>query len=95
MTHKERVANGMALLDEHYPGWLDYIDLDVLDISDPFSCVCGQLWKHGFFDENWGLFEDIVVGRNAGIMAVGFDDYRQLTVEWKLAIEERRKVVFA
>ena len=83
----------MSLLDEHYPGWLNHIDLDELDIADPFRCVCGQLSNHGFFDENWDLFEDTVVGRNAGIMAVGTDDYRQLTIEWKRAIEERRKVV--
>ena len=39
----ERVERGAALLDEKQPGWLDIIDLDLLDISSRCGCVIGQL----------------------------------------------------
>lgn len=43
LTIPERVAQGAAWLDEHYPGWERHIDLTRLDLSDPCRCVLGQL----------------------------------------------------
>lgn len=38
-----RVARGMLHLDANRPGWLDVIDVDVLDIAYTDRCVGGQL----------------------------------------------------
>lgn len=89
MTHEQRVANGIALLDEHHPGWDTFIDLDRLDIENAYRCICGQLEQHGFFEEDWGVFEKH--GNERGIMGTNEGDYRKLTVEWKKAIKKRRE----
>lgn len=39
----DQVAKGAAWLDANYPGWVDVIDLDSLDISDCTSCVMAQV----------------------------------------------------
>lgn len=41
----ERVAKGVAWLDENYPGWFDVIDLDTLDIAACDRCVLGQVYE--------------------------------------------------
>lgn len=43
-TVEARVARGAAWLDEKYPGWYSKIDLSVLDISDCYQCVLGQVY---------------------------------------------------
>lgn len=43
-TAEVRVARGAAWLDEKYPGWYSKIDLSVLDISDCYQCVLGQVY---------------------------------------------------
>jgi hypothetical protein len=45
-TMTERVAAGAAWLDEHHPGWVDRIDLNVLDLESPCFCVLGQLGRN-------------------------------------------------
>jgi hypothetical protein len=39
---EERVQNGVAFLDEHFPGWWDKIDLVKLDIDNSYNCVLTQ-----------------------------------------------------
>lgn len=43
MDTQSYVASGVELLDERYPEWRDAIDLEYLDMGDPFMCVLGQL----------------------------------------------------
>lgn len=43
INYEERVAKGIALLDERYPGWFEDIDLDELNVSSASSCVTAQL----------------------------------------------------
>lgn len=38
------VANGVALLDEHNPGWHERIDLGSLRLSTCSGCILGQLY---------------------------------------------------
>jgi hypothetical protein len=67
LTIQERVAKGIAYLDEFGPeDWFSRIDLSQLDIADPKWCVLGQVfacdadeynttgyWAHqDTFDEN-------------------------------------------
>lgn len=43
----DRVRAGMALLDRLLvgrPGWRDDLDVDRLDMGDPWDCVLGQLY---------------------------------------------------
>ena len=64
LTTEERVAQGVALLDTVRPGWIDEIDLDYLDMSEPGYCVLGQV-----FGEYTGTIVDL-----SGIIGTG-DDY--------------------
>jgi len=43
LTLAERVAAGAEWLDANYPGWVDHVDLVLLDIRDCEDCVLGQL----------------------------------------------------
>jgi hypothetical protein len=56
-TVQERVARGMALLDEMAAGWWQpgNIDLKKLDLAGPCKCVLGQLFidRHGNDDWSW------------------------------------------
>jgi hypothetical protein len=45
MPIAERVSNGARWLDENFPGWMDRIDLDTLDLSSSESCICGQVFE--------------------------------------------------
>ncbi len=58
------VARGVALLDEHEPGWRQRIDVQRLDMSEPTysrrvshacGCVLAQLDpnRHGLWDDGW------------------------------------------
>jgi len=43
-TAEEVVAKGAAWLDEHYPAWVQAIDLSILELSNCDLCVLGQVW---------------------------------------------------
>lgn len=40
----ERVSNGSAWLDEHFPGWWKSIDLGNLKMASCHECVLGQVY---------------------------------------------------
>ena len=43
-TDADRVANGAAHLDAHFPdGWADKIDFETLDMNEWSTCIVGQL----------------------------------------------------
>jgi hypothetical protein len=44
-TIETRVAQGVALLDEKLPGWVNRIDLDKLDLASTCDCILGQEFK--------------------------------------------------
>jgi hypothetical protein len=39
----ERAARGAQFLDQHLPGWTEFLDLDYFNLASPSSCVIGQL----------------------------------------------------
>lgn len=43
LIHKDRVDNGVAFLDSHYPEWHKVIDLSSLSMGSPAHCVLGQV----------------------------------------------------
>ena len=38
------IEEAASLLDKKMPGWAEKIDLETLDIYEPFDCVLGQLF---------------------------------------------------
>lgn len=48
ITREQRrtyVKRGAAWLTEIAPGWLDIVDLGILDINSIFNCVAGQVFR--------------------------------------------------
>lgn len=43
---EERVANGIALLDEKRPNWREEVDFDKLEMGSCIRCILGQLYNH-------------------------------------------------
>ncbi len=47
----ERVNKGVALLDAHFGFyWRARIDPDRLDMTDPYTCIIGQLWYDNYVE---------------------------------------------
>lgn len=95
-TVAERVARGVALLDEKVPGWHDRIDLSRLDMWDEARCILGQLFDD-FFD---GAAE--LELQEEDTYTSGFDrrpeltdpvNYTHLHAEWIRVITDRRSTV--
>lgn len=82
-TVAERVARGVALLDEKRPGWAMEIELSVLDVRSPCFCILGQT-----FGSYRGGTEELDDGSSPLIPSTaGFD---ALTAEWVHVITDRR-----
>lgn len=49
---KEAIAKGIAYLNENEPGWLSAIDLETLDMHDPYKDIIAQItgrnYRHYF-----------------------------------------------
>jgi hypothetical protein len=93
----DRVQAGVDLLDREVPGWVGYVDLDSLDVTDECRCVLGQVFGGGARDGySEGLDELDIVGRAsvygfcAADNAGGYDDERRLTAAWRNRIEARQ-----
>ena len=89
----ERVANGVAWLDEHHPGWADRIDLDRFSIEACSLCVAGQLgiWHTEIatgYQKGLGLARRL--GMYAGDSIESQQEYRELAAEWRTVIRERQ-----
>jgi len=78
------VSRGVGWLNKNYPGWVDKIDLNELDMSTGTNCVLGQLgfdvnWHdddRDFFEENGFILHHSEDYCNRGEL------YSILTVEW-------------
>lgn len=102
-TLRSRVNAGAAKLDRERPGWHKEINLDVLDISDCYRCILGQLW--GFYGDGlnvvlpdlstpgyeFGFSSEIVLYKtHKHLASTQEDEYRRLTQYWIEAIKSRR-----
>jgi hypothetical protein len=98
-TVKDRVQNGIALLDRETSGWEGRIDLETLDLQDCGLCVLGQVFG-GFAEGALRLFrghEDMgYAGWEHGFDGVTVGDlkevpgmYADLTGEWAARIRDR------
>lgn len=43
------VNEAAGSLDNLVPGWADQIDLEQLDLNDPFDCILGQLLRGQYY----------------------------------------------
>lgn len=90
-----RVEKGMKFLDKAIQNWEKKIDLEELDIKDPFACIVGQLIyakafkKLDIFDEAAHGFSVLIVGSKPSMDETLKRLYRTLTNEWKRQIKER------
>jgi len=77
-TAEQAVAKGAAWLDEHYPRWVDAIDLATLELSDCEMCMLGQVWNnHIPADERGQIFAQV---RHRIVVFQGIEDgYNILT----------------
>jgi hypothetical protein len=46
--YRQNVCRGAAFMDREYPGWERQVDVSILDINDPRSCICGQVIPEGY-----------------------------------------------
>jgi hypothetical protein len=98
-TVSERVAAGLALLDDRNPGAAERIDVDRLDIVDCADCMLGQAYGHYLAGlDRLGLSDEGAI--EFGFTAA-FDEsttpyevigqrFDALTAEWRRVIAERR-----
>lgn len=81
----DRVAAGMAALDEQRPGWWRDVDLVVLDVVTADNCPCGQVWGDWFQTP-----VDLRLGRvEYGFVGADTNDDARLNEAWREAIGKR------
>jgi hypothetical protein len=75
-TISERVARGVALLDEHVPNWLETFDLSRFSLRSGCNCVIGQLWTAAGNHSDWDddQFDSAIA---AGWLDLDFDAAEQ------------------
>lgn len=101
---KKKMKNGIEYLDKSFPDWIEKIDVDKLKMSDPCSCVLGQLFG-GFWNLSkhwcpggWGREEFCFWAGERGFWAGerGFSvgtvyEYQILTKLWRDEIIKRKE----
>lgn len=88
-TVAERVALGVALLDEKCPDWVNRIDLSRLDIASCNRCILGQLF--GDFGRGYEPL-DIWTAEPYGFMPE-YEQIEAMQAEWVRVIADRRSAV--
>lgn len=93
MLRKFFIWRGVRKLNKVNPDWIDEINLDTLNMGDPYDCLLGQLYGnygHGLDDLDigngmWYGF-DVAAGPNSSHTA------RELTALWVEKIGQLRAV---
>lgn len=92
---QRRVARGVALLDNKYPGWFEKMNLQRFDLTNEYLCVCGQLYgnyKRGcLLLEIKPLRDGIRRGFATGI---SIKQYRRQEMIWRRIIDDRQDAMF-
>ena len=89
LTIEQRVANGVALLDEKRPGWFHKFSIKRLDRGSPYRCVLGQSYGD-YLDCMSALAIDS--GYPLGLDCDG-TEFTALTNRWRQIIPARREPV--
>lgn len=88
MNAKQRVANSLAILEEHMPDWDTFIDLDALNIYSCTDCVLGQVF--GGYGAGLRIL-GIETSPNCGFTPTQEVTGAELKEEWVRVISERRE----
>ena len=102
-TPQERVAKGVALLDEVKPGWASKVVVNRLNLESPLSCILGQVYGNfrigaEVLGWNWDA-DDRIVPISHGVLAledktkpffVDLVDLITLETEWTIAVLDRQ-----
>lgn len=89
-TVEEAVSFGVAILDEHAPGWHDAIDVETVYLTDSYRCVLGQLFgDYGVGCDMLGLSDD--TPDRCGFNITGQAPWQPLQDEWRRVIAERQE----
>ena len=81
---KSRVQRGIALLDEHVPGWEDKVDVMRLVLSSANSCVLGQVFDdYSAGVERLELSEEDASDHGFLLGSSDGYTYRELTAVWQ------------
>ena len=89
----EAVANGAQWLDDMHPGWWREINLDALNLADCKRCVCGQLARTWYANEEGQRGYRVILQEYD--LVRGFDScfpdwcYEDLDEEWHKVITAR------
>ena len=90
--YEENVAKGAEWLDENFPGWVDKIDLDILNQRYMDKCVLGQIAGAGYWDLTKALRERC--GFDLDSTSLGTpgraEEWAALTDAWRDLIVDRR-----
>jgi len=57
LTIKERVENGVKILDNYDPDWANKIDLEILNLGSFEGCILGQLFDDKKIDNPYRIAE--------------------------------------
>ena len=68
--YAERVARGVLWLDHMHEGWVDKIDLDLLNLNSVYNCILGQMTGSHYWHAMGTL-----VGINDHAADMGFNVY--------------------
>jgi hypothetical protein len=97
LSLEERVERGIEVLDRHFGDnrWLARVNIDLLDLADPYRCVLGQLFGNyviGLDSLNGGIRGNGVFSHSLGFSCGDLGDKCQcdlLTEAWRQALTER------
>jgi hypothetical protein len=85
---RQRVAKGVALLDEKVPGWRGKIDLTHLRMASRCFCVAAQATGVQFFHARMRLGLNLPAEIESGFVDDDSVDYSELQTAW---LEELNK----
>jgi hypothetical protein len=99
LTIEQRVANGVAWLDENVPGWLDRIELPTLDMKSDCRCVIGQVvGKYNRIIEDSGsarLLDNVRLISFEEAARLGFDAVERVSARGDFGAGESENLAFA
>lgn len=99
-VYDERVERGAEWLDKNEKGWMEKIDLSLLDLREDDACICGQIdasGSHAFYRYIFNKELAAAQAHELGFILWNKDegcnalDYAKLTTAWKRLIRERRR----
>ena len=101
----KRVRAGVEWLDKNYPGWLDKVEVNELELEDSCKCVLGQLFSEEAVNSDeftgFGYAMNVVFDPDAEfpydkVSRLGFDSdgdvcFSALQIVWEDAISSRKE----